>query len=200
MDSLHILKQQMLTCEACDLCKSRTQVVFGEGSEKPIIMIVGEAPGEAEDEQGKPFVGAAGGKLNKILNYVGVKREDIYICNSVLCRPPSNRNPKKEELDACRWRLMLQIKLLKPKLIVALGRIAVQQLKGETFNGPLNQFFDKTFTYKIDDFETKLIISYHPSFLLRSPIKGYQTTYPHWKKIKKWLEHENKTRKFSGHV
>jgi len=193
--SLDALRDQMSACGSCDLCKTRTQVVFGDGSHEPLIMIVGEGPGEEEDLKGLPFIGKAGQKLDSILSYVGVQRQDIYITNAVLCRPPNNRVPRKEEMDACKWRLDLQIKLLRPKLIILLGRTALEQFRGEPVKGALNQFFfDKIerpegwLNYKVDDHESKVLVTYHPSYHLRSPDKAYRETLPHWKKVKQWVQ------------
>lgn len=198
-DKLEALKEQMSSCGSCDLCKTRNKVVFGDGSHEPLIMIVGEAPGEEEDVQGVPFVGKAGQKLDSILNYIGVKREEAYITNTVLCRPPNNRTPRKEEMDACRWRLDLQIKLLRPKLIILLGRTALEQFRGEPVKGALSQFFcdkhvktDGWLHYKLDGHESKVLITYHPSYHLRSPEKAYRETLPHWTKIKQWVHQQKK--------
>jgi DNA polymerase len=191
----------MSDCESCDLCKTRGQVVFGEGPENPLIMIIGEAPGEEEDTQGKPFVGPSGDKLDKILSYINIPREEVYISNAVLCKPPNNRNPRQEEIAECKWRLDLQIQLLKPKLIVVLGRIAMQSLQGEPFKGALNQFFcdspallsshkDGWMRYVTGDHESLVLATYHPSYILRRPKAGYKTVLPHWTKIKKWIERE----------
>jgi len=192
---LDALKEQMMACQSCDLYKTRTNVVFGDGSHTPLIMIVGEAPGEEEDIASKPFIGKAGQKLNSILSYIGLPRDDIYITNAVLCRPPNNRNPRKEEMDSCKWRLDLQIKLLQPKLIILLGRTALEQFRGEPIKGALNKYFFDKFEkndgwlhYKIEDHEAKVLVTYHPSYHLRSPEKAYRETLPHWKKIKQWVE------------
>lgn len=201
MQGLDTLREQMNRCGSCDLCRDRKTVVFGEGSTNPLLMIIGEAPGEDEDEQGIPFVGKAGEKLNNILKYIGVSREEIYITNSVLCRPPNNRNPRAEELDACKWRLDLQIQLLKPKLIVLLGKIATQQMQERPVKGPLSQFFienlkkqkDGWLHYKVGDHEAKVLVTYHPSYHLRSPERAYKVTLPHWTKIKKWVKNERST-------
>lgn len=186
-------------CGSCDLCRERKTVVFGEGSANPLLMIVGEAPGEDEDEQGVPFVGKAGEKLNSILKYVGVSREEIYITNSVLCRPPNNRNPRAEELEACKWRLDLQIQLLKPKLVILLGRIATQQMQEATVKGALKQYFpenlkqkDGWLHYKVGGHECKVLVTYHPSYHLRSPERAYRVTLPHWSRVKKWVENERR--------
>lgn len=203
---LDALRDQMASCGSCDLCKTRNKVVFGEGSHEPLILIVGEAPGEEEDLQGIPFIGKAGQKLDSILSYLGVTRQDIYITNTVLCRPPNNRVPRKEEMDACKWRLDLQIKLLRPKMIVLLGRTALEQFRGEPIKGALSQFFPKNtdkkggdwFTYRVGDHDAKVMVTFHPSYHLRSPEKAYRATLPHWQMVKKWVEQEQKTRDCSG--
>jgi len=194
-NQLEVLCERMVDCESCDLYRERTQVVFGEGSMKPKVMIIGEAPGEEEDKRGIPFVGKAGDKLDKILNYVGLSREEIYITNSVLCRPPNNRNPNSEELSSCRWRLQLQIQILRPELIIVLGRVAMQQLGDKPIKGALSQFFPENIdgdwlNYETKGHKAKVLVSYHPSYLLRSPERGYKTVLPHWKQVKRWLENE----------
>lgn len=177
-------------CESCDLCQTRQQVVFGTGKYyKPQVMIVGEAPGADEDEKGEPFVGKAGEKLNELLASAGLNRDDVYITNAVLCRPPGNRNPNSDELDACHWRLKLQIEIIKPKLIVLLGKIALTQFRGKPFKGALSKFFGIWQEYKIDNqHSAQVMTSYHPSFHLRSPERAKKMTAPHWKKIGKWLK------------
>lgn len=115
-------------CLRCDLGKSRRSIVFGEGNPRAGLMLIGEAPGEKEDESGRPFVGPAGRILNKILDEVGIRRDDIYITGVVKCRPPKNRLPKKEEVTACNPFLEEQIELIKPKLIVCLGSLAAKTL------------------------------------------------------------------------
>jgi DNA polymerase len=197
LGTIENLKEEMSDCKACDLCTSRKQVVFGTGNYNPKIMIIGEAPGADEDEQGVPFVGKAGEKLDKILKFLEIDRKDIFITNAVLCRPPGNRNPSPEELEACKWRLDLQIQLLKPELIIVLGKVAVQQLKGGSFNGPLSQFFfdkigkqDGWLHYKTNGHVSKVLVTYHPSYLLRRPKQGYRTVLPHWQKVRRWIQHD----------
>ena len=185
---LQELSRQMSACQACDLCKTRKTVVFGEGSVMPRVMLIGEGPGETEDETGKPFVGQAGDKLTKILGYVGLSRSDVYITNAVLCRPPNNRVPRQEELEACRWRLDLQIQLLKPRVIVALGKTALQQLNGSPVKGNLNTHFGAWKTYKSGDHEARVMVTYHPSYHLRSPEHAYKVSLPHWTNLKEWLQ------------
>jgi DNA polymerase len=166
-------------------------------------MLIGEGPGETEDETGKPFVGQAGDKLTKILAFVGLTRESVYITNAVLCRPPSNRVPRREEMDACKWRLDLQISLLKPEIVVALGRTAFEQLKGAPLKGALHQVFPKNPTkdggdwriYQVGEHSTKVLCTYHPSYHLRSPDKAYRETLPHWQMLKRWLDQKNQQNK-----
>ena len=120
--SLKDLNDQILKCEKCALAKTRTNVVPGEGSGDAEIMFIGEGPGKNEDEQGVPFVGAAGKLLDKLIESIGLTRKDVYIANVVKCRPPGNRDPLPEEVEACRPWLDQQIEIIKPKLIVLLGR------------------------------------------------------------------------------
>jgi len=187
------LKKQMADCQSCDLFRCRKQVVFGSGLEhKPKIVIVGEAPGEEEDEQGVPFIGKAGQKLDSILNYVGITRDNVYITNSVLCRPPNNRTPTGNELAACKWRLDLQIKILQPRLIIALGRSATEQVLGIPIKGALSQYFPENIKdgWLKHNNTTKVIVSYHPSYHLRSPDRAYKITLPHWTLVKSWIKQD----------
>jgi len=119
---LEDLNNQILKCEKCALCKTRKNVVPGEGSPQAEIMFIGEGPGKNEDEQGRPFVGAAGKLLDKLIALIGLTREDIYIANVVKCRPPGNRDPLPKEVDSCRKWLDKQVEIIKPKIIVLLGR------------------------------------------------------------------------------
>lgn len=120
------IREEVSTCKACSLCEGRTNVVFGEGNPHARVMIVGEAPGKNEDLQGKPFVGAAGKFLDELLEVAGLKREDIFIANVLKCRPPSNRNPKPEEIEACATFLRQQTQTISPDVIVTLGNFATQ--------------------------------------------------------------------------
>ncbi|MFZ2970030.1 MAG: uracil-DNA glycosylase [Minisyncoccia bacterium] len=119
---LEDLNNQIIKCEKCPLSKTRTNVVPGEGDPKAEIMFIGEGPGKKEDELGRPFVGAAGKLLDKLIGSIGLKREDVFIANVVKCRPPENRDPLPEEVDACRGWLDKQVEMINPKLIVLLGR------------------------------------------------------------------------------
>lgn len=120
------IREEVSTCKACSLCEGRTNVVFGEGNPHARVMIVGEAPGKNEDLQGKPFVGAAGKFLDELLEVAGLKREDVFIANVLKCRPPSNRNPKLEEIEACATFLRQQTQTISPDVIVTLGNFATQ--------------------------------------------------------------------------
>lgn len=153
-------------CTRCKLCATRTQTVFGVGPESASLMVVGEGPGADEDARGEPFVGRAGQLLDEMLKAIGRSRsENTFIANVVKCRPPGNRDPEKEEAEACRPYLEAQIKLVKPKLIVALGRIAAQRLL--VTDEPLSRLRGPLHAYGPE--RTPLFITYHPAYLLRSP-------------------------------
>jgi len=163
--TLESLASSMANCHLCPLSKCRKNVVFGEGNPKAELMFIGEGPGASEDETGKPFVGLAGGLLTKIIeNVLYVKRSDVYIANVVKCRPPKNRVPTMEEVDACRPFLMEQIALVKPRIIVALGSTSYHHLTGE-YDTKISQIRGSV----IDFGGIKLVPTYHPSFLLRNP-------------------------------
>ncbi len=126
MQELEELAQQIKRCQACRLARSRTQAVPGDGNPKAEIMFIGEAPGYHEDQQGLPFVGAAGQFLNELLKSIGLSRQDVYITNVIKCRPPRNRDPLPDEIKTCRPFLDRQIEIIRPKLIVTLGRFSMQ--------------------------------------------------------------------------
>ena len=158
------LRQQCLQCEKCELCRTRTNVVFGVGVTDAEVMFIGEGPGENEDLQGEPFVGRGGQLLDKYLDAVGLDRKkNIYIGNMVKCRPPQNRDPRPEEQDACIGWLRSQFKLLRPKIIVCLGRIAAQRLIDPQFRVTKEhgKFWDKNGVWMMGTF--------HPAALLRNP-------------------------------
>lgn len=168
---LEKLKKEVLNCKKCSLWKERTKPVFGEGSLKAKVMFVGEAPGYWEDKKGKPFVGRAGKFFDELLNSIGLRREKIYLTNILKCRPPKNRDPKKEEIEACFPYLKKQIEIIKPKIICALGRHSVKVLmkkyglKKEI--KPIEKIHGKVFKAK----EFKIIPFYHPAFALYQPNK-----------------------------
>jgi len=162
--TLEEIAGQIRACSACPLHSSRKNTVPGEGNpNRPDIMFVGEGPGADEDEQGRPFVGAAGQLLDKMIAGMGYKREEVFIANIVKCRPPGNRVPLPEEMNACVPYLKVQIALIQPKIIVALGKTAVQGLLQQDV--AITKFRGTWCKYEGID----LMPTYHPSFLLRSP-------------------------------
>ena len=152
-----------LGCPRCGLAKTRTRVVFGEGSETAELMVVGEAPGENEDRQGRPFVGKAGQLLDLLLMTAGFPRESVYICNVLKCRPPGNRNPLPDEVEACSPYLLKQVELVRPKVIVAFGTFAAQTLLGTDV--AIGKLRGRVHAYR----GTPLVPTYHPAALLRNP-------------------------------
>jgi len=157
------LKQAVPACTACSLHKSRTQTVFGVGDENAEWMLIGEAPGAEEDRLGDPFVGQAGKLLDNMLAAIGLKRgENVYIANVLKCRPPGNRNPELEEVEKCTPFLKQQIALIKPKLIIAMGRFAAQTLLAS--DATIASMRGRVFRYE----GVPLIVTYHPAYLLRT--------------------------------
>lgn len=130
-DTWEELEQSIINCKKCKLCQNRTNIVFGVGNKNANIMFIGEGPGGDEDLQGIPFVGKAGQLMNKAFEGLGINREEVYIANIVKCRPPSNRDPQIDECEACLNYLRNQVMLVKPKIIVLLGRIALQNILGK---------------------------------------------------------------------
>jgi uracil-DNA glycosylase family 4 len=161
------LEQQVSSCTRCVLHESRTQTVFGTGNRSAEWMIIGEAPGADEDKQGKPFVGRAGKLLNEMLFAAGYQGADVYIANILKCRPPANRDPSAEEMGCCLPYLQLQIELVQPGLILAVGRIAAQGLLQTT--APLGRLRGTVHDY--GEQQIPLIVTYHPAYLLRSPLE-----------------------------
>jgi DNA polymerase len=157
------LQTEVAACTACPLHQTRTQTVFGVGDRQAQWMVIGEAPGEQEDLKGEPFVGPAGLLLNEMLRAIGLKREQVYIANVLKCRPPRNRDPDPEEASRCESFLMRQLALVQPKIILAVGRIAAQNLLKTTVTiGKLRG--------AVHDYHgVPLVVTYHPAYLLRSP-------------------------------
>ncbi len=150
-------------CQKCRLATTRSKIVVGEGAPKARLVFVGEGPGAQEDLTGRPFVGRAGQLLEKMIGAIGLKRSDVYICNVVKCRPPENRNPMPDEIEACSPYLFRQLELIRPELVVALGKFAAQTLlKTET---PISKLRSQVYDYR----GTKLLATFHPSYLLRNP-------------------------------
>lgn len=163
-ETLEEIRQDLGECTRCKLHSDRTNIVFGEGNPKARIVFVGEGPGRDEDMQGRPFVGKAGKLLTKIINAMGLKRSDVYICNVVKCRPPNNRNPESDEVAACEPFLMRQIRSIQPEVIICLGSVATSLLlksnkvKMSDLRGQFHQYGN-----------SKLMVTYHPAALLRNP-------------------------------
>ena len=157
------LKSEVTACTACRLHSGRTQTVFGVGDERASWLFIGEGPGAEEDKRGEPFVGQAGKLLDNMLAAIDLKRgHDVYIANAVKCRPPGNRNPEKDEMAACRSFLDRQIELISPKLIVLLGRIAVQALLGTEV--ALARLRGRVHDHR----GIPVVVTYHPAYLLRN--------------------------------
>lgn len=165
MEALELLYEKCAECKGCPLHESRTNCVFGYGNPNADLMFVGEAPGEQEDLKGVPFVGRAGQLLDKFLYAVDIKREDVYIANILKCRPPKNRDPLPEEEEACIGYLREQVKLIKPKMIVCLGRISAMKLIKPDFK--ITQEHGKWF----EKGQFLMCAVYHPALLLRDPRK-----------------------------
>ena len=164
-ETLNSYKVSIENCEKCNLSLTRNKFVFGSGDPNADLLLVGEGPGEEEDFQGEPFVGKAGRLLDKILKAIGYSRDNnIFIANIVKCRPPENRNPLPSEIEECTPYLVYQINLIKPKLIVALGKVAGQTLLKEKML--IKEMRKKTYQYN----SIPLIITYHPAALLRNPL------------------------------
>lgn len=171
-----ILEDIGADCQRCKLAQlGRKQIVFGTGDPDAELMFIGEGPGADEDQQGLPFVGRAGQLLNNMINAMGLKREQVYIANIVKCRPPGNRTPERDECDTCSPFLMRQIRVVRPKVIVALGATAAKNLLGmnDSMASLRGRFYDfspkRSLTDTDEPFDCKLAVTYHPAFLLRDP-------------------------------
>ena len=171
--ALAAIREYIGDCTRCRLHTGRTKLVFGVGNPNADIMFVGEGPGADEDAQGEPFVGRAGQLLNNMINAMGIRREDVYIANVVKCRPPGNRAPEKDEADTCSPFLMQQIDVIKPKVIVALGATAAKNLL--MMNDSMGALRGRWYDFR----GTKLVVTYHPAYLLRDPRQKKET----WKDL-----------------
>ena len=159
------LRDAVAACQRCDLHATRTQTVFGVGNREARWMFIGEAPGAEEDRQGEPFVGRAGQLLTSMIHALGMRREDVFIANVLKCRPPDNRDPKPGEAASCRRYLERQVALVNPTLVIAVGRIAAQNLLAtET---PIAKLRGKVHSFGAQAWP--LVVTYHPAYLLRSP-------------------------------
>ena len=159
------LRRMVEACTRCPLHRGRTHAVFGVGPQPAPFMVIGEGPGAQEDERGEPFVGRAGRLLNSMLFALGAPREEVYIANIVKCRPPNNRDPLPEEVASCAAWLRRQIELVRPKAILAVGRVAAQNLLSSTLS--LGRLRGGTHTYGSPP--VPVVVTYHPAYLLRSP-------------------------------
>ena len=163
------LKEIALKCTNCELYKGRKHLVFGEGSHKALIMFIGEGPGREEDETGRPFVGRSGKLLRQMIDTIKIMKEDKYIANIVQCRPPNNRAPLKEEIEMCSKYLRKQIDIIKPKLLVLLGKTAVKGLCPNFAKDSVEKLRSMTKSIGLIAYnEIPVIVTYHPSALLRT--------------------------------
>lgn len=182
--TLFELRAELLNCQKCRLCEQRTNVVFGVGAENARVMLIGEGPGQHEDEQGEPFVGRAGVLLDKMMDAVGLsRRTNVFIANMVKCRPPQNRDPLPDETETCLPFLREQFKLIRPKIIVCLGRIAAQRLISPDFKVTKQhgEFFDKK--------GTLMMGTLHPAALLRNPNQK-PAAFEDWLKLREVIMRE----------
>jgi DNA polymerase len=185
---LSVVRDELGDCTRCKLCKGRKTIVFGEGDPDAVLVFVGEGPGQEEDQQGRPFVGAAGQLLTDIIvKGMKLSREDVYICNIVKCRPPGNRNPEPDEIEACEPFLIKQLQAIRPKMIVALGNVAVKTLL-KTKEG-ITKLRGTWNTYQ----GIPLMPTFHPAYLLRNPSDKKLV----WEDIKKVLAEMEKSMKGS---
>jgi len=165
VETLDAIRAAIGDCKRCKLAPTRTNLVFGSGHPHAALMFVGEAPGADEDEQGLPFVGRAGMLLTRIIESVEIRREDVFICNILKCRPPGNRNPEPDEIAACEGFLFRQIAAVRPKALVALGAFGAQTLLRSTES--IGRLRGRMLDYR----GIKLMATYHPAYLLRNPIE-----------------------------
>jgi DNA polymerase len=181
--ALRVIREEIGDCTRCRLSQARTNIVFGVGDPQARIMFVGEGPGADEDAQGEPFVGRAGQLLNNMINAMGIRREDVYIGNVVKCRPPKNRTPERDECDTCGPFLMRQISVVRPEIIVALGATAAKFLLGvadsmANLRGRIYDFHPivpHLAAERDPEFTAKLVVTYHPAYLLRDPRQKKET-------------------------
>jgi uracil-DNA glycosylase len=185
LESLDDIKTEIgPACTRCKLCTlGRSQIVFGVGNPRARLMFVGEAPGEEEDKKGEPFVGRAGQLLTKIIEAIGLTREQVYIANVIKCRPPGNRNPENDEVAACEPFLFRQIDAIQPKVIVPLGKFAAQCLLKTS--DPITRLRGRQFDYR----GTVLIPTFHPAYLLRNP-SAKREVWEDMKKVRAILQAE----------
>jgi len=178
-DTLERIRADIGDCTRCRLHKQRNSIVYGVGNPKAELVFVGEGPGHDEDVQGIPFVGRAGKLLTQIIEAMGLRRDDVYICNVIKCRPPENRLPEKDEIATCSPFLLRQIGVISPKVIVCLGACAAQTLLGS--NQSISRFRGQWFDFR----GSRLLATYHPAYLLRNPAAKSEV----WKDMQKVMAH-----------
>lgn len=178
INNLDELREYIGDCNRCKLHKNRQNMVFGEGNPDAELVFVGEAPGREEDMEGRPFVGEAGRLLTSIIRAMGLGREDVYICNVLKCRPPRNRDPEQDEINACLPFLKTQLRIIKPKVICTLGRIAAQAMLGKDFKIKMQR--GNWYFYM----DIPLMPTFHPAYLLRNPSEKRVV----WNDIKKIMQ------------
>jgi DNA polymerase len=167
-DALTAQERDLQGCRRCKLCEGRSTIVFGSGNPRADLIVIGEGPGADEDAQGKPFVGRAGQLLTKMLDSVQISRDEAYITNTVLCRPPGNRNPEADELAACRPFLEAKLAAIQPKVVLSLGSVATQALLKT--KEPIGKLRGRVHPFG----DAVLIPTFHPAFLLRNPGQEYR--------------------------
>ncbi len=165
--ALKALREEIGDCQRCRLAKGRTNIVFGEGNPDAKLIFIGEGPGREEDLQARPFVGDAGKLLTRLIEKMGFKREDVYIANIVKCRPPMNREPEDDEMNACKPFIEEQIKIINPKIIISLGRISAQSLLNTKI--PISKLRGRFYQYFYQYMDIPLMPTFHPAYLLRNP-------------------------------
>jgi uracil-DNA glycosylase len=180
-ETLEQIRQDLGDCQRCKLAAGRKTIVFGEGNPRAELVFVGEGPGADEDEQGRPFVGRAGQLLNRMIQMIGMKREDVYICNVVKCRPPGNRTPEKDEIETCSPFLFRQLEAIRPRLVCCLGAPAMHTVLGvkEGITKIHGRFFDYG--------STKALVTVHPAYVLRNP-REERTLQADFEKIRDFLK------------
>ena len=182
-DSLESVASHIRACRGCGLCNTRTNAVPGEGAADPLVLVVGEGPGAVEDSSGRPFVGEAGQLLDKMLDAIGLSRErNCFIANVVKCRPPENRDPLPAEAEACAPFLARQIRILKPRLILCMGKVAANHLLGFREPEAIGRLRGRLYHYPVSrDLSVPLLATYHPSALLHNE----ELKRPAWEDLKK---------------
>jgi uracil-DNA glycosylase family 4 len=187
--AMALLREEIGDCRKCKLSQKRTHIVFGEGNPDARLMFIGEAPGREEDVQARPFVGEAGMLLTRLIEKMGLKREEVYIANIVKCRPPMNRDPEKDEIQQCREFLERQIDIIRPDIIMSLGRIAASVLMGNE-KLKITAIRGKIFDYR----GIPLVPTFHPAYLMRNPKDKWLT----WNDAQKVLERLERSRQDQG--